>query len=203
MRKQVVSLSVLAAGLFLNSGAALAELKAPRVGTVMRWTCEGPYTEKYVIGITENKDGLIRYEGVIDKDNYWIEKSKNYTGTSLWVRKFDDQFQWFDEEDFAGLADLVPGSRYKGAVPAQHGTSKWVWDYQVSVGEPRTIDHPVLGNVNLSTIIEQRKVYHGDYWSKMTSYVAPELGITVQWIYEDPKGVERCDLADLKGAISG
>lgn len=183
--------------------AAPAPLSAPDVGTVLHWACDGPYSMTYRVAVAAKKNGVIRYEATTDAGQYWFEQSSRFTGTTLWYRKADDQVQWFYEEDFAGLEQLVPGSQYRGAVPAQRGNEKWVWDYQISVDGPKTLEHPVLGGIMLSTVIERRMIYHGDYWSRMTSSIEPNLGITVQWIYEDPSGVERCDLVGSEHRAPG
>jgi len=189
----------LAAGLVAAAASpALAELRAPKVGLHMIWDCTGPYSRRYDLTVVRIEDGIARYEGTVDDTPYFAEKDVTLTGTSLWIRLFGERVQWFDMEDFAGVRKLVPGSRFKGAVPARQGEDKWVWDYEVSIGQPQSVNHDVLGKVRLVPISESRKIFHGTYWSRMTTFVLPERGISVRWIYEDPKGVESCDLVKLE-----
>lgn len=185
-------------GLVLLPGPAHAKLKAPEVGTRMVWECNGPYSKRYDLKVVRVDDDIVRYEGVVDGQPYYSEKHAALTGTSLWYRLSGQRTQRFDMEDFEDFRELVPGSRFKGAIPAEQKDDKWVWDYQVNVGQPRAVNHRVLGKVLLVPVSERRKVFHGSYWSKMTTYILPEAGISVSWIYEDPKGVERCDLAALE-----
>lgn len=184
--------------LFPAPPAEAAELRAPKVGTHMIWDCTGPYSQRYDLTVVKIENGIARYEGTLDGQPYFAEKDIKLTGTSLWVRLLGDRAQWFDMEDFAGFYKLKPGSRYKGAVPARQGEDKWVWDFEARVGQPQVVTHDVLGKVTLVPVTENRKIFHGTYWSRMTTFLLPERGISVRWIYEDPKGVESCDLVKLE-----
>jgi len=188
-----------AVALTIASTSAFAELRAPKVGLRMVWDCEGPYSKHYDLTVRSIEDNTVRYEGKLDGQDFFSEKHADLTGTSLWIRLFGDRAQWFDAEDFDGYRMLTPGSLFKGAVPARQGEDKWVWGYQVSVGMPQTVNHKLLGKVQLVPVTEQRKIYHGTYWSKMTTYLLPELGVSVSWTYEDASGIERCDLVALEG----
>ena len=185
--------------LALLSAPANAELRPPKVGLHMVWDCDGPYSRNYDLTVKRVQDNVVRYEGTLDGQAFFSEKHAGLTGTSLWFRLIGDRTQWFDFADFERLARLQPGTVFKGAVPARQGDEKWVWGYRVSVGAARTIDHKLLGKVRLVPVHEERRIYHGTYWSKMTTYVLPRLGVSVRWTFEDPKGVERCDLVALEG----
>ena len=187
-------------GLALALPAAGAELGLPAVGSVMTWTCDGPFTSVYRVKVMKIDGDLVTYQGLRDEEAYWTEKHGWLTGTTLWSRKSGSQFQWFDEEDFANYAKLEPGARFKGAVPARDGDDKWVWDYVITIDEPQAMQHDVLGEISVVPVVEKRRVYHGTYWSNMTSFVQPEKGITVRWIYEDPRGQEDCDLTKLEAS---
>lgn len=176
---------------------AEAELKSPKVGDKMSWQCDGPYSKRYDLQVVNIADGIVRYEGLLDGQEYWTEKHARLIGTSLWVRLSGDRKQWFDMEDFEDYYKLAPGARFKGAVPAQTGQDKWVWDYQLSVGQPKQVNHPVLGRVTLQPASEERRVFHGTYSSRMTTYLHPETGLSVSWVYEDSKGIETCDLVSF------
>ncbi len=182
----------------LAAGPADAELNAPKVGTRMVWECESPYSQRYELTVVRIENDVVRYEGQLDGAPFFSVKHALLTGTSLWTKLSGARTQWIDMEDFEDFHKLVPGSRFNGTVPAQSGKTKWVWDYEVRVGQPQDIRHPVLGNVRLVPIFEERKLFDGTYWSKMTIYLQPELGISVRWKYEDDKGVESCDLISLE-----
>lgn len=171
------------------------ELEAPQTGTRMVWDCTGPFTTKYDLTVTGISEDVVRYEGEIDDGRYFAEKHRALTGTSLWSRLYDDRRQWFDFEAFSEYRTLKPGESFESAVPAQHGTDRWVWKYNIRLGELKTIHHPVIGEVKVIPVIERRRVFRGDYWSRMETMVAPDIGVSVSWEFEDEDGLERCDLA--------
>lgn len=198
MKARLVRLAVsLAAIGVLVSGTANAALNPPTVGTVMTWACTGDHAKEYVIKVSSITDGVVHYQGKVDGTKYWAEKPASLTGTTLWLRKNRGQIQVVDMEDFADIAILRPGSRYKGAVAASDGDAKWVWGYKIAIGRSRTVRNQILGNVTLISILESRHVYHGDYRSEMSSLVEHNLGITVEWKYRDNKGLEHCVLSKL------
>jgi hypothetical protein len=198
MKAKSIRLAVsLAAFGVLVSGTASAALNPPAVGTVMTWTCTGDHAKEYVVKVASITDGVVRYQSKMDGVKYWAEKPAGLTGTTLWLRKNKGQVQDVNMEDFAEVAMLRPGSRYKGAVAASDGDAKWVWGYKVAIGRSRSVQNRILGNVALVQILEWRHVYHGDYRSEMTSMVEPNLGITVEWQYRDNKGREHCVLSKL------
>jgi hypothetical protein len=178
--------------------AAVSELQSPSVGSVMTWTCEGSFTREYRVRVKRIKNEIVYYDGSEDGRAYQVQKPTWLTGTTLWTKKNDNGFQWMDKEDFRGFTKLQAGARFKSAVPIQLGDEKWVWNYLLTVGQPKRTKHPVLGNVELVPLSEKRRVYHGDYWSNMTSLVAPALGITVSWVWEDPRGQEECELTEFR-----
>lgn len=185
--------------LLLPVTASAEELQAPALGIRMVWECQGPFTSHYDLQVVSINDKVVRYEGRIDGGNYFAEKHQALTGTSLWYRLFGERRQWFDFEDFADYKKLRPGSRFKGAVPAEHESERWVWKYEISVGQSRSLSHPVLGQVQVIPVSEERSVFHGEYWSRMTTLLVPSQGISASWTYEDHNGTERCDLAGLSG----
>jgi len=190
--------ATLLVGLALIMPAAGAEMALPKVGSLMTWTCNGPFTTEYRVKVMKIDGDVVTYQGIRDQDSYWTEKFAWLTGTTLWSRKSGSQFQWFDKEDFENYARLEPGTRFKGAVPAREGDDKWVWDYVITVDEAQTIQHALLGEIRVVPVIEKRSIYHGTYWSNMTSFIQPEKGLTVRWVYEDPRGLEDCDLTGIE-----
>jgi hypothetical protein len=198
MKARLASLALsLSLFVVLASGTAKAALNPPTVGTVMTWTCTGDHAKEYVVKVASITDGVVRYQSKVDGIKYWAEKPAGLTGTTLWLRKNKGQMQTVDMEDFAEVATLRPGSRFKGAVAASDGDAKWVWGYKVAIGRLQSVRNPILGNVVLTQILEWRHVYHGKYRSEMTSLVEPNLGITVEWKYRDNKGLEHCVLSKL------
>ncbi len=198
MKARLVKVAVsLATFGVLVSGTANAALNAPSVGMVVTWACTGDHAKEYVVKVSSITDGVVHYQSKVDGAKYWAEKPASLTGTTLWLRKNRGQVQDVDMEDFADIAMLRPGSRYKGAVAASDGDAKWVWGYKIAIGPMRTVQNQTLGNVALIPIVESRHVYHGDYRSEMTSLVEPNLGITVEWRYRDNKGREHCVLNKL------
>jgi hypothetical protein len=185
-------------GLALVGSAARADLQAPKLGTLMTWTCSGPFTQEYRVKVMKIDGDVVTYQGNRDDESYWVEKYAWLTGTTLWSKKSGDRFQWFDNEDFESYRKLEPGTRFKGAVPAREVDDKWVWDYVVTVDEPQTIEHALVGKVAIVPVTEKRRIYHGTYWSSMVSYIMPKQGLTLRWIYEDPRGAEDCDLTGLQ-----
>ena len=193
-------------GLWLGiaaSGAHGVELGTPQTGTRMVWDCSGPFTTKYDLTVVGVSNDVVRYEGEIDEGRYFAEKHAALTGTSLWSRLYDDRRQWFDFEAFSEYRSLKPGESFESAVPAQHGTDRWVWKYNIRLGELKTIHHPVIGEVRVIPVIERRRVFHGDYWSRMETILAPDLGLSVSWEFEDEDGLERCDLALYEEGAGG
>ena len=184
-------------GLALAVSTAQADLDPAKLDTLMVWTCSGPFTQEYRVKVMKIDGDVVTYQGSRDEESYWVEKYAWLAGTTLWSKKSGARFQWFDNEDFDNYVKLEPGTRFRGAVPASEGDDKWVWDYTILVDEPQTIEHALLGTVQIVPVTEERRIYHGSYWSKMVSYVLPREGLTVRWIYEDPKGVEDCDLTGL------
>ena len=184
-------------GLALAVSTAQADLEPAKLDRVMVWTCSGPFTQEYRVKVMKIDGDVVTYQGSRDEESYWVEKYAWLAGTTLWSKKSGARFQWFDNEDFDNYVKLEPGTRFRGAVPASEGDDKWVWDYTILVDEPQTIEHALLGTVQIVPVTEERRIYHGSYWSKMVSYVLPREGLTVRWIYEDPKGVEDCDLTGL------
>ena len=191
-------LPVLALGIMLPNAAQSAELQSPQLGMTMTWDCSGAFTRRYQVKVTDLDDGMVTYQGLRDDEEYWVEKAAGLTGTTLWVKKSGNRYQWFDKEDFERYAKMVPGSKFKGAVPARDGEDKWVWDYTISIDSPQRMQHPVVGDVTVIPVKEKRHIYHGDYWSQMTSFVIPEKGLTLRWIFEDPRGIEDCDISAIQ-----
>lgn len=195
MIERTGAILLLAALVVLPELAQAQELQPPKVGSTMTWKCTGPYTRHYELKVMHIKNDIVRYDGKVDSGAYFAEKHAGLTGTSLWYRLIGKRRQWFDLEDFEDYRKMIPGSRFKGAVPALQDKDKWVWRYEISIGQPRDVDHPVLGKVQLIPISEKRSVFHGTYSSKTTTYLLPEKGLSVKWTYEDTKGEEICDLA--------
>lgn len=194
----VVVFGLVAGSLWLGVAASEAhdlELVPPKAGARMAWDCTGPFTTRYDLTVKAISNDVVRYEGEIDDGRYFAEKHWALTGTSLWSRLYDDRQQWFDFESLSEYRTLKTGESFETAVPARHGTDRWVWKYNIRLGQLRTVRHPVIGDVKVIPVIERRRVFNGQYWSRMETLLAPDLGLSVSWEYEDENGIERCDLA--------
>jgi len=198
MRLIIRFIQVLVTSIIYLSAAHGAELRPPEVGLTMTWDCTGPFTRQYQVKVLRIDGDMVTYQGLRDDEEYWVEKAAWLTGTTLWAKKSGERYQWFDKEDFERFKEMQPGSTFKGAVPAREGADKWVWDYQISIDSPQRMRHAVLGDVTVVPVTEKRRIYHGDYWSEMTSFIIPEKGVTLRWIFEDPRGGEDCDLSALE-----
>ena len=194
-RSAIQILQVLVTSIIFTNTVQGAELRPPKIGLTMTWKCTGPFSRQYQVKVMSVEDGMVTYQGLRDDEEYWVEKAAWLTGTTLWAKKSGERYQWFDKEDFIRYKDMQAGSKFKGAVPAREGADKWVWDYHISIDSPQRMQHAVLGAITVIPVIEKRRIYHSDYWSQMTSFVLAEKGMTVRWIYEDPRGVEDCDIS--------
>ena len=181
-----------------------ARVNAPRVGTRLRWSCTGPYTTDYDVTVEGIEKGLVKYSGKIayvgsDSSYYPYETEKHWTltGTGLWSSMTGDKRQWFDYEYFREFAKLEPGSVLRGPVPARAGKEFSVWDFEITVGEHKRINHDVLGRITVVPITEKRKIFHDDYSATLVTLLEPERGISVSWTYTDENGKEACDLVRL------
>ena len=182
----------------------VARVKAPRIGTRLKWSCTGPYTTDYDITVQGIDRGLVKYSGNIvyagsagSSYPYETEKHWTLTGTGLWSSMTGGKRQWFDYEYFREFAKLKPGSVFRGPVPARAGEDLLVWDYEITVGKSQRIDHEVLGRITVVPITEKRRIFHRDYTATLVTLLEPKQGISVSWTYSDEKGKEECDLVRL------
>lgn len=187
-----------------RSAGGTAEVNAPRIGTRLKWSCTGPYTTDYDITVEGIEKGLVKYSGKIayagsDRSYYPYETEKHWTltGTGLWSSMTGDRRQWFDYEYFREFARLEPGSVFRGPVPARAGEELLVWDYEITVGLSKRINHDVLGWITVVPITEKRKIFHRDYTATLVTLLEPKQGVSVSWTYTDEKGREECDLVRL------
>ncbi len=187
----------------------VARVKAPRIGARLEWSCTGPYTTNYDISVKGIDRGLVKYSGKIvyagsDSSSYPYETEKHWTltGTGLWSSMTGEKRQWFDYEYFRDFAKLEPGRVFRGPVPARAGEERFVWDYEITVGESQRINHNVLGRITVVPITEKRKIFHKDYTATLVTLLEPKQGISVSWTYTDEKGKEECNLVRLSGKRS-
>jgi len=194
------------------AAGGIARVNAPRVGTRLKWSCTGPYTTDYDVTVEGIDKGLVKYSGKIAYAGtgssyypYETEKHWTLTGTGLWSSMTGDKRQWFDYEYFRDFAKLEPGSVFRGPVPARAGEEYSVWDFEISVGDSKRINHDVLGRISVVPITEKRKIFHNDYTATLVTLLEPKRGISVSWTYTDKNGRETCDLVRLgtkQGAAS-
>lgn len=194
-------LGILLAAATLGASGAMAEIVAPPVGTSMAWKCEGPYGSDLKGSLVANDGGTLRFEGTMDGKAIWTERSAGTLGLTIFHRRDRNdgngvRKQSYDEDDFRGYADLVPGSTFEGDVRERHDNGRWTWGYKITVGEPKRIDHPVLGNVEVVPVTESRQVWQGRYNSVMEFVLAPRHGVSVSWKYKDNRGTQSCELVE-------
>ncbi len=173
---------------------AKEHIQLPRLGDHTIWECKGPWTHRYDVKVTDIRDRLITYKGSQDGKNYYIEKEIDYLGTTLWSQLGTNQHQRIDPYYFTNFSYLKPGTLVKGPVPIKAANDYWVWEYEIGVGSSKEIEHSILGAVRIVPVTETRTVYHGAYWTRMKSLIAPSLGITVSWTFSNPSGEETCKL---------
>ena len=188
------SLFLLISALTLCSLQVMADgrVRAPEIGERTVWECRGPWNHMYDLTVVEVNDGVITYKGERDGEDYLVLKHVNYLGTTLWSQQGSDKFQQVDPYYFSGLNKLQLGSVFKGPVPAKFENDAWVWEYEVGVGKTKRVKVPHVGNVDVVSVTESRRIFHGTYHTKMQSEIAPSLGITVRWKFSDPFGEEVC-----------
>ncbi len=102
--------------------------------------------------------------------------------------------QKYDEDDFRGYEKLEPGSKFSGTVDEWHNQGMWKWNYTIKIGDPKTINHKVFGEIQVVPVLEKRTVMSGRYSSKMKVLVYPELGLELSIIYKDGKRDYKCDV---------
>lgn len=179
---------------------AHAEMKMPKVGTVGTWECSGPYGSERTSKVVRVENGIIREEGYTSgRGETFVEQTLLGIGTTLF-KKLDYadgkgvRGQKYDEDDFRGYEKLESGSKFSGTVSEWHRKGSWDWRYTIEIGKPKTINHKVFGEIQVTPVIEKRNVVGGDYRSELEMLVYPELGLELRFTYKDGKGVYECDI---------
>ena len=202
MKHQRIASLLLAGSLVAVSGMASAEIMAPAVGTKLAFSCTGAYDDSHSMTLVKNDNGKLRFEGKDGDRSSWVEKDVSTLGLTVFMRRDRGdgegvRAQSYDEDDFLAYAALKPGSSIEADVRERKSGSKWEWGYEISIGEPRTLDHPVAGTVEVVEVSEKRKVYGGKYSSSMTVDLVPAMGITTRWVYRDSEGSQTCELTEM------
>jgi len=196
----------LAAGAVMLAVAATpgrAEITPPKVGQTAKYQCTGEYGKQRTFKVVRVEDGLIRREGAIDGKKTFVEEYRNGIGTTLFKTRdradgSGTRGQRFNEDDFKGYERLEPGSKYSGNVREWTNRGPWWWRYVISVGQPKVINHKVLGEITVVPVTEIRTVKGQRYGSKLEQLIVPELGLELSAIYRDEKGTYTCDLASFE-----
>ena len=187
----------------IAAGHAVAGIEVPPAGTTLTYDCEGPWTKQYVDKIAWVRDGIVRTEGTNDGKAFWIEEPVYTFGLTLFTERESSKgtgryTQSFDIDNLEQLAELKPGSTYGGSVTERNRNGRWTWRYDISVGEPQTIDHPTRGKVDVIPVTEKRMSYQGSYSAVITSSYEKNGGLFIRWHYKDPEGEETCDLVKVE-----
>ena len=176
-----------------------AVLKFPKVGTTATWECSGPYGGKRTFKVVRVEDGIMRWEGHISgRGESFGEETLLGIGTTLFKKRDRAdgrgvRVQQYNEDDFRGYEELVPGSKFSGPVKEWTNRGSLEWDYTIEIGDPETINHKVFGEIQVVPVIEKRTVVSGNYRSEMRQLVYPELGIELSMTYKDGRRDYKCD----------
>lgn len=187
--------------LLLHAAAANAEIQPPEVGSTIKFECSKP-DSKRTITVSEINGGVVRYEINSDGKAEWLEKPVNTAGLSLFKRRQRNdgkgvRRQSLDDDILAQYAKLEPGSEFKFNVRERHNEGKWEWGYEVKVGQPETINHELLSEIEVVSVSEKRHVWGGSYSSEMNVLLYPKGGISIAWTYKDPEGTQECKLVGV------
>lgn len=198
MQKKIL-IAAASVSLFWAGSIAHAEIMAPVVGVTNTFDCSGPYGKKNTFKTASVKNGTVRTEQMRDGKAMWSEKPVAAIGTTLFsTRQLNDgkgvRHQSLDEDIVNEYARMVPGTKLEFNVRERHDEGRWEWGYKIEIGEPKTIEHEVLGKITVVPMTEKRKVWKGSYASTMTVLIAPDKGFSVAWAYKDPKGTMDCKL---------
>ncbi len=188
--------------LLLHAAAANAEIQPREVGTTTKFKCSGPYGEDITFTLSEINGGVARIE--IDRDGKaeWTQKPVNALGLNVFKRKQRNdgkgvRKQSLDDDVLAQYAKLEPGYEFEFDVRERHDNAKWRWGYKVKVGQPETISHELLGEIQVISVSEKRKVWKGSYSSEMNVLLYPKGGTSIAWTYKDSKGTQECKLVEV------
>ncbi len=188
--------------LLLHAAAANAEILTPEVGRTTKFKCSGPYGENLTFTISKINGGVARIEFDRDGKAEWLEKPVNATGLTVFKRRQRNdgkgvRKQTLDDDVLARYAKLEPGSEFEFDVRERHDSGKWRWGYKVKVGQPETISHELLGEIQVISVSEKRKVWKGSYSSEMNVLLYPNGGMSIAWTYKDSKGTQECKLVEV------
>lgn len=188
--------------MLFHAASANAEIQSPEVGATAKFECSGPYGVSNTYTVSKVSGGMVRVEEDSDGTARWTEKPVNAIGLNLYNRRQRNdgkgvRKQELDEDLLAQYARLEPGSAFKFNVRERHDSAKWQWSYKVKVGQPETISHEVLGEIEVISVSESRKVWIVSYSSEMTALLYPKGGMPIAWTYKDRKGTQECKLVGV------
>ena len=203
IRARFLSMVALAATSLLAAQPAQAGIEVPPVGTTMTYSCDSPSVKEFVDTIAWVKDGIVRVEGTNDGKPFWIESPIYTFGTSLFSNRESSAgtgrySQTFDIDNLEDLGKLEPGASFEGSVRERDKNRRWSWGYDIRVGEPEVIDHPLRGKVEVIPVVEKRLAYQGSYSSELTVYYEQPSGYFIRWRYKDVDVEELCDLTKIE-----
>ena len=195
-----VAMMALSMSLGVAAYPAHADIKFPKVGATGTWECSGPYGSKRTFKVVRVENGIIHEEGYIaGRGDSFVEETLLGIGTTLFKKRDRAdgkgvRGQKYNEDDFRGYEKLEPGSKFSGTVSEWHSKASWDWRYTIEIGDPKTINHKVFGEIQVVPVVEKRTVIGGNYSSKMRQLVYPELGLELSIIYKDGKRDYECDI---------
>ena len=203
IRSEILLAAALAASASFAAGSALAGIEIPTAGTILTYRCDGPAAREYVDTIAWVKDGALRIEGTLDGKPFWVEEPVYTFGLTPFRERESSSgsgryTQSFDIDNLEDFGKLRPGDSFEGSVSERSQEGRYGWGYDIRVGQPETIDHPLRGNIEVIPAVERRWTYKGSYSSEMTVFYEKETGLFLKWRYKDDKGEETCDLTKIE-----
>lgn len=193
----------LAATSLLAAPPAQAGIEIPPAGTILTYRCDGPEAKEYVDTIAWVKDGALRIEGTLNGRPFWVEEPVYTFGLTLFRERESSSgsgryTQSFDIDNLEDFGKLQPGATFEGSVSERDQHGRYGWGYDIRVGQPETIDHPLRGKIEVIPAVEKRWAYKGSYSSEMTAFYEKETGLFLRWHYRDAEGEETCDLTKIE-----
>lgn len=181
---------------------AQAEISPPKVGLTQHFQCTGPYAKASSYTVSSVENGIVRIDALQDGKAQWLKKPYTATGINLYTEYQRNDGKGvskmsLDMELLAEYAKLKPGWHEKFNVRERGGRNR-EWGYDVRVGEPKMIEHEILGKIRVVPVYEKRKIWKGSYSSDLEEWVDPARGVPIAWVYKDKNGVRDCKLIGVE-----
>lgn len=199
----VAALSIASMSLILTVPAAAFEWKAPT--HLPTWTCDSG--RDFRITSSKLNGDEIRFDETSDKETKvgWKVMPIWLLGTNFYDRRDRGDGKGvvtldYNKQAFAGYRELNVGDSFKGtATETKEGKSR-DWRVHITIDGHETISNSFLSNVKTAVVTDRRELANGKYSGVRTTWVAPEHGFVVRWLYRDHRGLQTCNVTALKEA---